>query len=553
MEIMHKSLLTNGVNPHAVEARLRQRLLSLNITLAHLDRSRGPRIGESGQLIDHLIIESSLFRKLTNHHWPNLVQAHGTAISMWPGLWLIPLPSKHGEKNHRDQDPFWVAVLYTDALLHCEQLHQICERQGHDYHAIVQQIDPTCLISEAQLKSTASMITWLHQDANELTIQSTQIQTMSSELHTLHEELSLLHKLSTHFPVSQPPDVFLSQTCEDLLQVMRLSWTAVQLVEDEPRLNELSGRIFIAGSAGCNNQLLQHIGRQLIAMEHRTHDPMLVDDTNQVDIKHLPQVAKTLLAVPLMRENKLFGILFGGDKTDGSAVSTIGTPLCTSMAAGLSIYLENTMLYDDMHALFLGTLHALTSAVDAKDTYTHGHSERVALIGRMLAEAAGLDDHMIERVYLSGLVHDVGKIGVPETVLSKTGPLTTEEFYLIKQHPIIGTRILADIPQMHDLIPGVQFHHERWDGNGYPEGRRGYDIPLFGRILCLADSFDAMSSDRGYRQSLDLNGVCHNIAQCKGTQFDPDLADIFLQMELQPYHDLVKVQYRAARQERMSA
>src|SRR5262245_54229060 len=178
------------------------------------------------------------------------------------------------------------------------------------------------------------------------------------------------------------------------------------------------------------------------------------------------------------------------------------------------------MLYDDVRGLMMGLLHSLTSAVDAKDAYTCGHSERVALLSRELAQAAKLTEAQIERIYMAGLLHDVGKIGVPESVLQKTGRLTPEEFELMKKHPQIGERILRDIKQIEDIIPGVLHHHERFDGKGYPSGLAGESIPLMGRIICLADCLDAMTSNRTYRKGMPLEVALTEIRRCAGTQFD---------------------------------
>jgi len=192
----------------------------------------------------------------------------------------------------------------------------------------------------------------------------------------------------------------------------------------------------------------------------------------------------------------------------------------------------------------MGTLHALTNSIDAKDSYTHGHSERVALMSRLLAQAAGLDPHVVERVYIAGLIHDVGKIGVPEAVLCKPGHLTQEEFDMIKLHPEIGSKILQDIRQMQDLVPGVLYHHERWDGRGYPHNLRGKEIPLFGRVIGLADAFDAMSSNRTYRQALDHKQVINEIKRCAGSQFDPELAQIFVNLDFTPFYELIQKHQR---------
>ena len=162
------------------------------------------------------------------------------------------------------------------------------------------------------------------------------------------------------------------------------------------------------------------------------------------------------------------------------------------------------------------------------------------MMSRQLAQAAGLDDDTVERVYLSGLVHDVGKIGVPEAVLTKPGKLTKEEFELVKKHPETGARILQGIRQMNDLIPGVLHHHESWDGSGYPHGLAGRDIPLFGRIIGLADAFDAMSSDRTYRNAMPMHQTLDEVRRCSGKQFDPDLADVFVGLDFEPYLNLIE-------------
>jgi HD-GYP domain-containing protein (c-di-GMP phosphodiesterase class II) len=141
---------------------------------------------------------------------------------------------------------------------------------------------------------------------------------------------------------------------------------------------------------------------------------------------------------------------------------------------------------------------------------------------------------------MAGLLHDVGKIGVPEAVLQKPGKLEPEEFEQMKKHPAIGARILADIKQVKDILPGVLHHHERYDGKGYPAGLAGENIPLVGRIICLADCFDAMTSNRTYRKALPLEVALTEIRRCSGTQFDPRLAEAFLKTGSEQFRELLK-------------
>jgi putative nucleotidyltransferase with HDIG domain len=215
--------------------------------------------------------------------------------------------------------------------------------------------------------------------------------------------------------------------------------------------------------------------------------------------------------------------------------NSVDMKLLNNVGNQCSIFLENAALYSDMQDLFMGVLHALTRSIDAKDAYTRGHSQRVAELSRALARKIGLSDEQCERVYLSGLLHDVGKIGVPETVLTKPGRLTDAEFDAIKKHPAIGAQILDNIKQLQDIIPGVLYHHERWDGRGYPTQLAGEEIPLIGRIICVADSFDAMSSTRTYRPALPLDTVLAEISRCAGAQFDPALAKVFVTLDFGPY------------------
>jgi len=181
----------------------------------------------------------------------------------------------------------------------------------------------------------------------------------------------------------------------------------------------------------------------------------------------------------------------------------------------------------EQREMFGGTMRALIAAIDAKDPYTRGHSDRVSAFSALLARKAGLGDHFIEMARTCGLVHDIGKIGVPEAVLRKPSRLDEDEFAFIKQHPDIGHAILMDIPQLREVLPGVRQHHERWDGKGYPFALGGDEISILGRVVGIADAFDAMTSARFYRPARQVQEVLDEVARCAGTHFDPELAKIF--------------------------
>ena len=180
--------------------------------------------------------------------------------------------------------------------------------------------------------------------------------------------------------------------------------------------------------------------------------------------------------------------------------------------------------------LFLHVVSSLASAIDAKDTYTNGHSGRVAQYSREIARRAGYEGNKLEDIYMMGLLHDVGKIGIPDAVINKPARLTDEEYDIIKTHPVMGARILGNIKEMPKLANGARWHHERFDGRGYPDRLSGEDIPEEARIIAVADAYDAMTSHRSYREPLPQGVVRAEIEKGRGTQFDSRFASIMLEM-----------------------
>lgn len=186
--------------------------------------------------------------------------------------------------------------------------------------------------------------------------------------------------------------------------------------------------------------------------------------------------------------------------------------------------------HEKLERISMQIVKALSGAVDAKDTYTNGHSLRVAEYSKEIARRAGLSEETQGDIYMMGLLHDVGKIGVPDAIINKPAHLTEDEYAVIKNHPIMGARILKNIKDFPKLITGARWHHERYDGMGYPDGIAGEDIPLEARIIAIADAYDAMSSRRSYRDVLPQEIVRAEIVKGRGTQFDPVMTEIALGM-----------------------
>jgi HD-GYP domain-containing protein (c-di-GMP phosphodiesterase class II) len=243
---------------------------------------------------------------------------------------------------------------------------------------------------------------------------------------------------------------------------------------------------------------------------------------------HTPDRVRSALCVPLTVKGRVLGVLNLGNKRSGAPFDTADLEIAKAMAVQAAVAIDNAALYDQLHVAFMTTIQVLADAVEAKDLYTRGHSERVTEYS--LDIAAALHDRAIDvgNLEFAAILHDIGKIGVPEAVLNKPGPLTDEEFALVRQHSEIGARIVRSVDLLHPAIPIILHHHERFDGTGYPHGLSGVDIPLEARIVAVADAWDAMRSDRPYRGAMSRDDAALILATERGKQFDPRIVDAFL-------------------------
>jgi HD-GYP domain-containing protein (c-di-GMP phosphodiesterase class II) len=231
-----------------------------------------------------------------------------------------------------------------------------------------------------------------------------------------------------------------------------------------------------------------------------------------------------LLAINRKR-NPLYGRDDGCTDLSHPEFGTVEAGVISSTASILAINAHNLELFRQREEVFLGAVRSLASAIDAKDPYTCGHSERVGLFARRIGKELGLGEDICGRLYLSGLLHDVGKIAIQGATLRKAGPLTEEEFAEVKNHPERGWEILYDLDKLKHVLHGVLHHHEHYDGSGYPDGLAGEAIPIAARILAAADAYDAMTSDRPYRPGMPQENVETILRKGAGTQWDPQVIE----------------------------
>lgn len=255
------------------------------------------------------------------------------------------------------------------------------------------------------------------------------------------------------------------------------------------------------------------------------------------DLKNLPFLERELLkegflshlGVPIFVKNEIAGVLNIGAKRHSAFIPENLSTL-EKLSYQIGIALENARLVTDLEELFLGTVKSLSSGIDAKSPWTAGHSERVTKYALSIARGMEWGEKHLRDIELAGLLHDIGKLGTYETILDKSGKLTDEEFKLIRQHPLKGAEILMPIKQLKHIIPAVRHHHEFYNGKGYPDGLKGEDIPFMARIICVADSVDAMGADRPYRKGRPMDEIISELKRCSGTQFDPRVVEVFLEV-----------------------
>jgi putative nucleotidyltransferase with HDIG domain len=426
-----------------------------------------------------------------------------------------------------------VLGMPTREMLDEEHIARLCDRLQLDNQVMFEAARKACRHPADEAVNIQRVFSWLVWEAQQARDTNIALTSLSTNLATTYEGLSLLYRVSGSMKISEEPRDFLQDICDQLLDVMDVEVATAIIIDDRV---DLDGEIMIrAGAEIADPTVLARMSSQQILPQIEATRNVFIDNHCK-GIEHMPfgKPLKNLIAVPLIVDEQMIGVLLGLNKRSGD-FDTFDTRLANTIANQAAVFLANHHMYEELQELLMGVLHSLTESIDAKDPYTHGHSQRVAAISRRLAEELGFSADHVRHVYLAGLLHDIGKIGVRESILCKDGRLTDEEYGHIKEHPSIGAKILQRIRHLEPIVTGVFSHHERLDGKGYPQGLSGEAVPLEGRIIGLADSWDAMTSHRTYRRAKPIEEAVEELRRCAGTQFDPKLVEIFLSWDLPAY------------------
>lgn len=353
-----------------------------------------------------------------------------------------------------------------------------------------------------------------------------EVDKLSNNLASTYEEICLLHGVTQNLRISRDEEELAALIANWILDCLPTRGAAIQLLPVAKEGNvtykaRTQSTLVTAGNCPLDDKAF----KQLIEFLHLEAGcaPLVLNAnvTSRPDWP-FPEI-RELIVVPMSDGTRLFGWLTVCNHSAGEEFGTVEASLLNSVGAMLGIHSGNRDLYREQAEFLASVVRALTSAIDAKDPYTCGHSDRVARISVRLAKEMGCTTETLHTLYMSGLLHDIGKIGIDDAVLRKPGKLTDAEFEHIKEHPELGYRILADIKQLADVLPAVLHHHEQWDGGGYPFKLNGDQTPQIARIVAVADAFDAMSSDRPYRKGLPFERVDQIFKEGAGKQWDPEV------------------------------
>ena len=436
-----------------------------------------------------------------------------------------------------------------------EQLKQFCLERDVNYEELS---DLMGISAQENSEPFVEMLGFFVKEFHTSIKTADQIGMVSSELAQTYEELVLLHKLSANMRVTESDAMFLQMACDSLTEIVSVEGIAIlldRIVDDQRQLVLAAG----SGLIDIDEDMAETLRERLVAEINSGKEALLDSEVDSPFKYNWPENMANIIAVPLYGKERgeaggsertrsgdsIIGLMVAINRIDKPDFDSTDIKLFNSVAnGGCAVFIDNGRLFKDLKELFIGSLKALTNSIDAKDRYTRGHSERVAFISRWIAERLSeqepLEEEEMHKVYLAGLLHDIGKMGIDERILRKEGKLTEEEFRHIRSHPSTGADILSGIKQMREIVPGVLCHHERVDGRGYPAGLTGDDMPLIGKIVSLADSFDAMTSKRTYREAMSIEKAVSEVRNGLGTQFDERLGRIFIESDVYHLWDIIQ-------------
>ncbi len=360
---------------------------------------------------------------------------------------------------------------------------------------------------------------------------------LTAEVVRVYEEQALIYSLSRKLGSEMEVDGICQQILEEAEKILVVNNVSIMLLDFAT--NELFTRLSRGRDSEAAAPFRTDASSGLLGRIFQKGEPVTICDVGVEGQLTSPYPVRSILCIPLVTDGRGIGMLVASDKLSGEEFWSQDIKLMSIFAQEVAASIKKAQLYEEIRGLFIHTVEALASAIDAKDPYTYGHSNRVARFSTAICEELGMNRKEVRQVELAATLHDIGKIGTPEKILQKPGRLTSKEMERIHEHPEKGAHILANIIEFRDVIKWIRHHHEWYDGQGYPDHIAADEIPLQARIITIADTFDAMTSDRPYRKGMPADEAIRIMEESAGSQFDPQILRtfkaIFTAGRLSPY------------------
>lgn len=375
--------------------------------------------------------------------------------------------------------------------------------------------------------STGAVLDAMHEILTEGSAKEHEIDSLATELALQYEEIELLYEIDEKIPLRSYPSNVIDYVAEKAFDVLNCSCFAwVPHNGTAPGKGDDCRILWNPGETEPPPTMLrleaEQLARAVAERCIRDGKPSTVTSLDSdPELSSFSPELDSVMSLPLMVGTDLYGCVIAF-KRRGDQFTSYELKLMTALARKSAFVMRDSGLYEDLESLFFNLIKLLVNTIENKDQYTKGHSQRVKTFTVRLAELMALPKEEIETLRVSGLLHDIGKQGVPDAVLKKEGKLNDEEFALIKTHPICGVNLIKHIKQFEDCLPHIRHHHERIDGKGYPDGLSGNDIPQGARIIAVADTYDALTSSRCYRPSFSTDKAFEIIEEVAGTQLDAE-------------------------------
>ncbi|HEV7301224.1 MAG TPA: HD-GYP domain-containing protein [Tepidisphaeraceae bacterium] len=431
-----------------------------------------------------------------------------------------------------------LAVAITPVLLAGDAFDRACGSADLSTSAAVAALHAICKHDADHAREALTAFGWSHADLAGWREDESTINEFAERLGQAYEETNLWSRIGRTFNSSSEPQDVMRTACQQLHEAQTFGWIAMAFGDRPGVLRSLREQLIVSGTLPCESAALATLAQDFLRQCTDEASKRILTPRAKHPLALL--TGAEVLAEPIIQNGEVVGVLLAGNRYGPDPdISSFETQFGTTAAKFVGVFHQNLFQLVQQKELFFGTVRALSASIDAKDPYTCGHSERVGLLAGMVGTALGLPPNEVEDLRVAGLLHDVGKIGVPEAVLTKPGKLTDEEFAQIKRHPVVSHAILKGIPGVEALLPAVLHHHESWSGTGYPHKLAGEQIPLAARVLAVCDTFDAMSSTRSYRRRLERAQVLDELRNQAGRQFWPDAVHAFLSLDLAAFDALL--------------